>query len=341
MSLKNLSVTTKIHKILIEKLKNNKINNIYKNFEKTITRSKNFAVAVSGGPDSLALSFFVKVYSIKKKMSPKFFIVDHKLRKDSTTEAIKVKNLLKNFSISAQILTWKGKKPKKNIQALARAKRYQLLIKNCKKFKLDSIILGHHQDDLIENFFLRMFRSSGLRGLTSLDINSKFSEKNLNRPLLYQKKEDLVFVAKNVFGYYVKDPSNNHDKFQRIKIRKFLQGLKEIGLEKEKIYKSIKNLKSPSKIIDHYVVENINKNTFLNKKEDRLFLNKTFFKKPFEVVFRSLSELIKLIGKKDHFVRGKKMTQLINEIQNNSYFKATLGGCIIEKVNLTVIISKE
>ena len=58
MSLKNLSVKTKIHKILLDKLKNKKINNIYKDFENSINNSKNFAVAVSGGPDSLALAFF-------------------------------------------------------------------------------------------------------------------------------------------------------------------------------------------------------------------------------------------------------------------------------------------
>ena len=341
MSLKNLSVKTKIHKILLDKLKNKKINNIYKDFENSINNSKNFAVAVSGGPDSLALAFFSKIYSIRNKVSPKFFIVDHKLRKNSSLEAIMVKNLLKKFSISVEILTWKGKKPLKNIQSIAREKRYQLLFKNCKKFKINSILLGHHQDDLIENFFIRIFRGSGLRGLSSLDINFKFGDKNLIRPLLFQKKEDLVFVAKNVFGYYVKDPSNYDDKFQRIKIRKLIKNFKDIGLKKEQIYKSIRNLKDSNTTITFHMNENIKKNSFLREKENQFFLSEKFFKQPYEVIFRSLSELIKLIGKKYYLVRGKKLDKVINGIQNNSFFKATLGGCIIEKVNHTVIISKE
>ena len=67
MSLKNLSATTKIPKILKENLKNKRINLIYKKFEKNLNISKSFGVAVSGGPDSLALAFLSKVYAIKKK----------------------------------------------------------------------------------------------------------------------------------------------------------------------------------------------------------------------------------------------------------------------------------
>jgi len=70
-------------------------------------------------------------------------------------------------------------------------------------------------------------------------------------------------------------------------------------------------------------------------------LNKVFFEHPHEIVFRALSEAIKLIGGKYHSVRGKKIDNIIYSIENNDSLKATLGGCIIEKVNQTVIISKE
>ena len=64
MSPKNLSATTKIHNLLKNKLQNKRINQIYKKFEKSIDINENFIVAVSGGPDSLALSFLAKIYSI-------------------------------------------------------------------------------------------------------------------------------------------------------------------------------------------------------------------------------------------------------------------------------------
>lgn len=341
MSLKNLSATIKIPKLFKDKLKNNRINQIYKRFEKSFNINENFGVAVSGGPDSLALAFLAKIYSIKRKLVPKFFIVDHKLRTESTKEAKVVKDLLKRILITPEILTWKGKKPSKNIQSLARIKRYELIYKRCDKYKINNILIGHHQDDLFENFFIRLLRGSGLKGLISLDKENKIGDKNLLRPLLDQKKEDLVFLSKNVFNFYVQDPTNNDEKYQRIKIRKLIKELQKNGLDKNKFFKTIKNLKYSNKVVNFYVSENLKKNTFFSDKSNKLILNKIFFHQPYEVVFRALSESIKLIGKKYYSARGKKLDKIIKDIENNQSFRATLGGCIIEKVNETVIISKE
>ena len=89
MSLKNLNAN-KIPKILKEKLSNKKIIRLYNIFEKDFNIQNNsFITAVSGGPDSLALAFLTKIYSIKNKVNCNYFIVDHKLRKESTVEANK------------------------------------------------------------------------------------------------------------------------------------------------------------------------------------------------------------------------------------------------------------
>ena len=341
MSLKNLSAKIKIPKIFKDKLKNKRINLIYKRFEKSLNINENFGVAVSGGPDSLSLAFLAKIYSIKKKLTPKFFIVDHKLRSESTKEAKVVKQLLKRFLIVSEILTWKGRKPLKNIQSLARIKRYELIYKRCDKYKIRNILIGHHQDDLFENFFIRMLRGSGLKGLISLDKKNKIGNKNLLRPLLDEKKEDLAFISKNVFNFYVQDPTNNDEKYLRIKIRKLIVELQKSGLDKKKFIKTIKNLKYSNNVINFYVSENLKKNTFFSNKSNKLILNKFFFHQPYEVIFRALSESIKLIGRKYYSVRGKKLDKIIKDIENNHSFRATLGGCIIEKVNETVIIIKE
>jgi len=341
MRLKNLSVKIKIPKLLQQNLNNKKINQIYKNFEKSLDIDENFVVAVSGGPDSLALAFLAKIYSIKKKLVAKFFIVDHKLRSESTKEAKAVKNILKQYLINSQILTWKGSKQSKNIQLLARNKRYELLFEQCEKLKINNILVGHHQDDLYENFFIRMLRGSGLKGLVSLDKKVKIGNQNLLRPLLYQKKKDLIFISKNVFNFYVQDPTNNNEKYQRIKIRKFIEELQKNGLDKKKFLKTIKNLKYSNEVVDFYVNENLSKNAFFLAQDNKLILNKRFFQQPHEIIFRALSASIQLVGKKYYSTRGKKLDQIIKDIENNQRFRATLGGCIFEKVNQTVIISKE
>ena len=341
MSPKNLSAKNRIPKILIKKLNNKKINKIYKQFEKSLSINEKFAVAVSGGPDSLALAFLAKIYSINNSVASKFLIVDHKIREESTREALSVKKLLKDHSISAKILTWNGKKPNSNIQSSARKKRYELLFKECDKLKINNILLGHHQDDLFENFFIRLLRGSGLKGLITLGLKNKIDNKNLIRPLIDQKKKDLEFISKYVFNFYVEDPTNQNEKYQRIRIRKLIKELQDNGLNKKKFADTIKNLKHSNNVIDFYVNLNLHKNSFFSYKSNKMTLGREFFQQSHEVVFRSFAEIIKLVGKKYYFARGKKLEKVISEIQNNTISKGTLGGCIIEKVNQTVIIYKE
>ena len=119
MSLKNSNAATKIPKVLRDNLNNKRINRIYKKFEISLDLDQKFAIAVSGGPDSLALAFLSKIYAIKKNLISKFYIVDHKLRPESTKEAKFVLNLLKKNFIRSEILTWKGKKPQKSIQSVS------------------------------------------------------------------------------------------------------------------------------------------------------------------------------------------------------------------------------
>ena len=164
MSLKNLNAI-KTRKNLISKLSNKRVKHLFKIFEKNFEINDSFAVAVSGGPDSLALAFLAKIYSIKRNLKSKYFIVDHKLRKESTKEAKKVKKILRKFDIDFEIKNWNGKKPTSNVQSIARKKRYDLLISKCKFFKIQNLVIGHHLDDLFENFFIRMTRGSGLKVL--------------------------------------------------------------------------------------------------------------------------------------------------------------------------------
>ena len=341
MSLKNLSVKIKIPKILNDHLKNKRVNQIYKKFEKNLNISENFGVGVSGGPDSLSLAFLSKVYSIKNRIEAKFFIVDHRMRKESTVEAKLVQKILKKIFINSKILTWKGKKPKKNIQSLARKKRYELMYAECDKNKMDNLLIGHHQDDLFENFFIRMLRGSGLKGLISLDKKTKIGNKNIMRPLIDQTKDDLTYISKKVFNSYIKDPSNKDEKFQRIKIRKLITELETNGLDKKKLLSTINNLKYSNNVVNFYVAENLRKNSFFFDKDNKLFLNRSFFLQPYEVIFRGLSKALKQIGKKYYPVRGKKLEKIISDIQNNHLFRVTLGGCIVEKANQTIIITKE
>ena len=97
MKKKNVSAKKIIHNFYFKKLEDQRIKRIYLNFKKKISShvSNSFCVAVSGGVDSMALSFLAKCYSLENNKKVYFFIVDHKIRKNSTFEANLVKKKLK------------------------------------------------------------------------------------------------------------------------------------------------------------------------------------------------------------------------------------------------------
>ena len=241
MKKKSLSAKKIIHKLLLNHLKNKKINKIFKKFknylEKNGKKKIKIGVAVSGGPDSLAFAFLTKFYLLINKLDAKFFIVDHKLRKNSSKEAKLVKLFLRKFDIDCKILKWKGKKPQSNIQGIARNNRYDLLKKACKKNNINQLLIGHHIDDLYENFFIRLLRGSGLKGLSSFGEIVKKKENNILilRPLIDFEKKDLIYISKNVFQFFIEDPSNKNFLFQRSRIRKLIFELNKEGFDKKKI----------------------------------------------------------------------------------------------------------
>ncbi len=122
MNLKNLSAQSKKHKKILSQLNQKKISKIYNEFSSSLKIKEYLAVAVSGGPDSLALAYLTKCYSLKNKIKVKYYLVNHMLRKEATLEAETVKKILKKIDIQCTILNWNGKKPSKNIQATARDK---------------------------------------------------------------------------------------------------------------------------------------------------------------------------------------------------------------------------
>ena len=343
MNLKNLSAQSKKHKKILSQLNQKKISKIYNEFSSSLKIKEDLAVAVSGGPDSLALAYLTKCYSLKNKIKVKYYLVNHMLRKEATLEAETVKKILKKIDIHCTILNWNGKKPSKNIQATARDKRYSLLANECKKNNIKYLLLGHHLNDLFENFLIRIARGSGLNGLISFSKNTKYRDQNLNiiRPLLNLEKKDLLHISNEVFSFFVKDPSNINEDYKRTRIRNLLYSLEKEGLDIKKLKLTINNLKDSDKSIKFYTDRNLKKNVVFLKRKNTYILSYNFFDQSHEIIFRSLTKLIQKLGGKYYPVRGKSINELIKGVNKKSFTKVTLGGCFIERINETILISQE
>ena len=346
MKKKNSTVQRKKVKFDNKYLKDPKIKKIYLTFKKQLysqIKNEKFCIGVSGGPDSLALAFLGKIFS--KEFNSKFIalIIDHNLRKESGTEARKVKKILTKHKIKTKILTWKGKIPKSNIQFNARNIRYFLLNKECNKLNIKNLVLAHHEGDLIENFFIRLFRGSGLKGLSSLNIkrHSENNILNLIRPLINTKKNELIYISKKVFKFYLTDPSNFKEKFLRTRIRNYLDKFKLDGLDINKVKLTLSNLQSANESINFYKEKSIKDYVRYSQRNSCFVSYGLFNYESEEVIFRTISDIIPKISDSYYPPRGKDVKNLITKMQSKKFKKSTLGGCIIEKIYNILIFRKE
>jgi len=344
MKRKNLIARKKAKKDKFN-FKNSKILDFYTRFKSKIFKNikdKKFALAVSGGSDSLCLAYFSKVYSSEFNNKIYVLIVDHKLRKESRKEALKVKKILKKRKIPSSILSWKGAIPKSNIQKKARDIRYSLISNFCLNKNIKYLITAHHEDDQIENFFIRLLRGSGLTGLSSMSGNSKYN-RNLKiiRPFLNFKKSDLKYITLNYFKTYIKDPSNENEKFLRVRIRKYRRDMIKEGLDTGKIIKTVNNLISANQALNFYKKKAVYKHVSFLSKSKCLINRQIFLDEADEIIFKSFSDILSLISGTYYPPRSRKVINLIDRVKKNKFVKSTLGGCIVEESDNFISITKE
>jgi len=306
-----------------------KIFSNFKNKLDTLKKDK-YAVAVSGGPDSLALVALTKAYTFFRKTKFYYLLIDHNIRKNSNLEAIKVKKLLKKKSINLNIFLNK-KKIIKNIQAEARNVRYDILTSFCKKNRIKVLLTAHNLEDQVETFFIRLSRGSGLKGLSSMKPLSRInSQVSLFRPLLDTKKKFLIKISKNIFGTYFQDPSNKSKKYLRTKVRNLKKPLENSGIKYEQIFRSIQNLSLSKKTLDGYL-NNIFKG-LINKTNNEISINFNKYKNlSNDTKMALINESIKKIKKNYYDMRSKKVDNLINSINKRNFKKTSLGGCVFFK----------
>src|SRR5215218_2198405 len=183
---------------------------------------KRLGIAVSGGPDSLALLLLAATARRGKVESA---TVDHGLRPGAADEAEIVRKFCEKLGVPHVTLTAKwARQPTTAIQEQARDERYGLLGAWAKKRGLDAIVTAHHADDQAETFLMRLARGSGLRGLAGMRRIATLpgDDMPLLRPLLGWRREELEQVCAGVGVDPVNDPSNLDEQFERVRVRNLL-----------------------------------------------------------------------------------------------------------------------
>jgi len=196
-----------------------------------IRKKERILLAVSGGPDSVALLYLLDKLKKEYKINLHVAHLDHGLRKESHLDAQFVKGLTLRLGIPVTITRIEISKlaNKGSLEEAAREIRLKFLFNVAKKIKADKIAFGHNLDDQAETVLMRILRGTGLCGLTGIMPKRKISGFQLIRPLIKISRREIEAFLKKRKLKPCRDMSNQQDIYFRNKIRNRLLPL----LEKE------------------------------------------------------------------------------------------------------------
>ena len=187
----------------------------------TLKEKDTVVVAVSGGPDSMALLHLLYQFRQTHPFTLVCAHVNHSKRKESEEEAIFVKNYCEERHILFEYLkveNWGNK----NFHDEAHRRRYEFFEKVIKKYHASYLFTAHHGDDLMETILMRITRGSTMYGYRAFRPIEKRKDYTLVRPFLYQSKEDLLKYVHHYHIPYVIDESNTKDTYTRNRYRKVI-----------------------------------------------------------------------------------------------------------------------
>jgi len=188
-------------------------------------------LAVSGGPDSIALMWLAARWRRALARGPRLLAVtvDHGLRAEAAAEARDVKRLARILDLPHRTLRWTGAKPRTGLPAAAREARYRLLAQAARAHGATHVLTAHTRDDQAETLLMRMLRGSGIAGLAAMARESEREGVRLARPFLSVSKSQRIATLKKAKIDFADDPTNRDLNFTRPRIRTLMPVLATEG----------------------------------------------------------------------------------------------------------------
>lgn len=242
---------------------------------------RRLALCVSGGADSMALMHLVAEWAkarrrpdVAHRRPPVIVLtVDHGLRPESADEARFVAHEASKLDLPHETLVWEGEKPASGVQEAARDARRRLLFSHVideaeARLRVGDaaggagrvLVMAHHLEDQAETFLMRLARGSGIEGLSGMrpfDLVaperswglSLVRSVGLARPLLGVSRGRLRATLDARAAPWIEDPSNEDERFERVRVRSALALLAEVGVTSEKIAVSSRRLREAADFI--------------------------------------------------------------------------------------------
>ena len=309
-----------------------------------LARFSHVALAVSGGSDSTALMYLVHRWRAETgERVPEISVltVDHGLRPASADEARAVAKAARTLGLAHRTLRWDEGKPASGLQAAAREARYGLLSRWCRENGAGCLLVGHTLDDQAETVLMRLAHGSGVEGLAGMAEWRDLDGVMLYRPLLGETRGSLRAMLDEAGIAYVDDPSNEDERFERVRVRKALASGALAGLDVRQIVRSAERLREASEAIDHYTDRLVARHGRLHLGGFAEIDGDALADAPVATRRRVLERALRVVGGNAYPPRTEVLSEICERLGRGELIDVTLGGCRLVSWKGALVIARE
>ena len=300
-------------------------------------------LAVSGGPDSLALMLLAAGWAATNgRPEVVVYSVDHGLRAEASDEVAMVLHEASRLGLAARGLRWQGDKPETGVQAAARKARYRLIADAMREDSAEYVLTAHHLGDQAETILMRLAHGSGIEGLRGMERFATVEGCRLFRPLLGVDPEHLATIAEAAGLMPARDPSNIDRHYERVRWRQVMPELEELGLDLRRFGDFARRMADADALIASETERAFAALVHVGPEGDAELPHAGLTALNPAVAVRLLARVLRIVGgdRKPHAL-GAIETLLGRLVQRVEVRPATLHGCIVESDAMTVSIKPE
>lgn len=331
-------------------------------------RGRPIALAVSGGPDSMALMLLVARRlgrdSAEAGHAPSVIVltVDHGLRAQSGAEASLVAREAARLGLGHRTLVWSGLKPASGLAEAAREARYGLLAEAIDRefgaAPRRALVTAHHGDDQVETFLMRLARGSGAKGLAAMRPASTWHPRErrgvepaealtILRPLLDVPRARLRATVEAAGVPFVTDPTNADHAYERPRMRAVAESLALAGIGAQAIGTSVRRLARAEAALEEMTRAAVAEHVAWHHGAFALIAAEAHQALAPEIRIRVIAEMVRSNGAGEpELVQLEALeAELRRRLAAGAPWRATLGGAVVAvrraKASVSVAVWRE
>jgi tRNA(Ile)-lysidine synthase len=308
-----------------------------------VARTQRLALAVSGGPDSLALMLLAAEWARGAgRPSLVVYSVDHGLRVEAADEVAMVVGEAQRLGLDVRPLRWVGEKPETGVQAAARKARYGMMAAAMREDNAEYLLTAHHLGDQAETVLMRLAHGSGIEGLRGMDRFATVEGCRLFRPLLGVDPELLSGLVELNGLTPALDPSNRDRHYERVRWRQMMPVLEELGLDLKRIGDFAIRMADADSLIAAETEKAFASLVHLGPEGEAEMPHAGVAALNRAVATRLLGRVLRIVGgdRKPHALGALETLQ--GKLAGRGELKpTTLHGCIVQSDGMTISVAPE